>query len=546
MTDFTGNNKKNKHETIDQVIDDAADGAIPECEVLTYDELLELAGEMHWESSPHDVQTLLEMALHLSALERDGLTRKIKEKTKVTLGAQRDCLRSIDPSMDMEAPDHLELAHEIIERFGKDNLIANSAYLYKWQPDNGLWQKLQERHIRQEIQQIIQAKNVYVTHSLTKSVAEIISDQSYRSSHRWNINPDIINFTNGELHWIDGQWQLKAHCREHYCTTQIPHSYNSNALCQRFEQFLDEVFRDDGDKGEKRELLLQMLGYTLASHARYEAFIILIGSGANGKSVVMELLRHLLGNQNVCGVQPSNFSHRFQRGHLDGKLANLVTEIAEGGEIDDAGIKAITSGELMTAEHKNKPPFDFMPFCTCWFGTNHLPHSSDYSDALQRRAKIVSFNRVFKAGIDQDPSLKRKLCDEAEGIIALCLAAYGRVIKAGCFIEPHSSLEYKRQWQLQNDQVRQFIDERCECAADNQIDSKMLYDTYTRWADDEGVTRKLKHKTFSNRLRQFGCTPDKGTAGRRIITGISLVGIENCYAASGASGASSRHWAKAL
>ena len=60
------------------------------------------------------------------------------------------------------------------------------------------------------------------------------------------------------------------------------------------------------------------------------------------------------------------------------KLANLVTEIAEGAVMADAELKAITSGELTTAEHKNKDPFDFQPFSTCWFGTNHMPHTRDF------------------------------------------------------------------------------------------------------------------------------------------------------------------------
>jgi putative DNA primase/helicase len=81
----------------------------------------------------------------------------------------------------------------------------------------------------------------------------------------------------------------------------------------------------------------------------------------------------------------------------------------------DAEIKAITSGELITAEHKNKPPFDFSPFATCWFGTNHMPHTRDFSDALFRRALILTFNRVF-AEHERDPKLKEKLIAELEGI----------------------------------------------------------------------------------------------------------------------------------
>ena len=42
-----------------------------------------------------------------------------------------------------------------------------------------------------------------------------------------------------------------------------------------------------------------------------------------------------------------------------------IAEIAEGAEIADAQLKAIVSGELTTAEHKHRAPFDFHPFATC-------------------------------------------------------------------------------------------------------------------------------------------------------------------------------------
>ncbi|MGE0199159.1 MAG: hypothetical protein AB7H48_07675 [Parachlamydiales bacterium] len=55
---------------------------------------------------------------------------------------------------------------------------------------------------------------------------------------------------------------------------------------------------------------------------------------------------------------------------MQGKLANIITEIAKGSTIPDAQLKGIVSGEKVTAEHKH-----MAPFYTCWFGTNHMPYS---------------------------------------------------------------------------------------------------------------------------------------------------------------------------
>jgi hypothetical protein len=134
----------------------------------------------------------------------------------------------------------------------------------------------------------------------------------------------------------------------------------------------------------------------------------LIGSGANGKSVLMSVLISLLGKNNVTAVQPDQFESRFQRAHFHGKLANVITEIKEGGEIADAQLKSLVSGEMTTAEHKFKEPFEFIPFATHWFGTNHMPHTRDFSDALFRRAIILTFNNKFE-GKNCDVHFKQNL-----------------------------------------------------------------------------------------------------------------------------------------
>jgi putative DNA primase/helicase len=204
------------------------------------------------------------------------------------------------------------------------------------------------------------------------------------------------------------------------------------------------------------------------------------------------------------------------------KLVNLVTEIAEGAEIADAELKAIVSGELTTAEHKHQPPFDFRPYATCWFGTNHMPHTRDFSDALFRRALVIPFNRKFKEGENADPHLKEKLAGELSGILNLALAAYADVLRRGSFAEPASCLRAKEEWRLEADQVAQFINERCEMMPDSRVESLELYLAYKQWTEDAGIARRLNRKNFTNRVQRRGGQPCKGTAGKRMIAGVRL------------------------
>lgn len=426
----------------------------------------------------------------------------------------------------MSEPDHLELARDVINRIGPENILGTSAHVWRWH-ESGVWRSVADRVIKQDVQRTLEDNDHSISRGLVDAVTDVLKTEIHAEEHDWNPNHDTINVLNGELHWNGTEWELQAHCREHYRTTQIPLIYNPQAECPRFVKFLDEIFRDDLDKKDKIAALVEMIGYTLVSHALFERFALLVGSGANGKSVVMEVIKALVGRENVSAVQPSQFGNKFQRAHLHLKLANLVTEIAEGGEIADAELKAITSGELTTAEHKNKDPFDFCPFSTCWFGANHMPHTRDFSDALFRRALVIPFNRVFKAGVDADPHLKTKLVDELPGIMNMGLQAFGGVLKRGSFTEPQSCLIAKEEWRKEADQAMQFVEECCFMGEHFEVSSADLYANYRNWAESVGITRKLNKKNFSTRLVRIGCKLRAGTAGKRMITGIRVISLRD-------------------
>lgn len=303
--------------------------------------------------------------------------------------------------------------------------------------------------------------------------------------------------------------------------TQIPVTYDPAAQAPRFVQFLEEVFAGKEDEFERGTLVCEMLGYTLLSTCDREKFMLLIGPGGNGKSKLLNVVAGLVGRENVTGVQPSQFENRFQRAHLAGKLANIVTEIAEGAEIADAQLKSIVSGELTTAEHKHKPPFDFRPFCTCWFGTNHMPHTRDFSDALFRRAFILTFDRVFKEE-EQDPQLDEKLAKELPGILNLALDGIARVIKRGYFTKVNSSEEAKGDWSYRCDQVAQFVKDWCDVGTDKHDTVTNIYAEYLLWASSCGIKKTLSKRGLVDRLCRFPGVSRSRDMNDRMVEGVEV------------------------
>lgn len=422
------------------------------------------------------------------------------------------------PAPDPEISPHMEMARACLASFGAGNVLYALGGF--WRYDSGVWRAMDAQAVKQAAHKLYPGR--IRSANTTNSILELAKTEAFVDGQVFApAGMRSVNVKNGVLHWNGQAWELRPHRREDYATSQLPVAYDANAAAPRFEQFLAEVFQGDEDADEKAILLCEALGYSILTTAEMEKFFLLIGAGANGKSVLLNTLEAFVGRENACAVQPSQFENRFQRAHLHGKLVNVVSEIAEGAEIADAQLKAIVSGELTTAEHKLRPPFDFRPYSTCWFGTNHLPHTRDFSQALFRRALVIPFNRVFEEH-EQDKLLLQKLKAELPGILNLALDGAARLFARGVFTTPKSSTQAATEWRVQADQVAQFAEDCCRFRPDAKVSSKELFERYQEWAGEAGIAKKVNRKNFSDRMTRLGACIHRGTGGNRLLLGVEV------------------------
>ena len=475
----------------------------------------------------HEIAPLIATS-GLKGSEQLTLRKAIAAKAGVSVASLKADAQELMKANPLD--NHLAAAKEIVTALGGvDNLVCSADSFWRW--NERVWVELHDREVKQRIHAM--AAGSPITGTVVASILDMAKTESYRKGHLFdNGNPDDLSISceNCDLVLVDDfcdvwGWEAAPHKRERYRTVLLPVQYDPEAQAPRFERFLREVFEGDFDSQQKRTLILEAVGYTLTTSTRFEKFFMLIGSGSNGKSVLLEVLARLVGQRGVCAVQPSEFENRFQLGHLRGKLANIVTEIAEGGEIADAKLKALVSGEIQTAEQKGKDPFDFRPVATHWFGTNHLPHTRDFSDALFRRAEIITFNNKF-VGEKCNPRLFSELEGELSGILNLALKAVQTAFNVGHFTKVPSSEEIKQRWRTESDQAAQFLEECCTLTPEGRESSKAVYERYGYWANENGIVRRLGHKAFTNRLERLGVKPVKGTGGIRFLAGISLLKLD--------------------
>lgn len=483
-----------------------------------FDEVLSNAKALTPQSDPQVIGAILKNTVDMPAISRRRVLEAIKASAKLPLSALNEALKE---SAETEKTDDLTLARHVIESIGRENILCTTPFVYHWN-DSGVWRVLEDRAVKKIVQTNIEEKVTTLSKSTVESVTDVFKTELFINRHQFDVGaPDTVNCLNGELSLVTGKWQLSPHIREHYRTTQIPVAYDPRADAPRFKQFMREVFTGDVDGEDKTIAVLEMIGYTLMAHCRHERFVILVGTGANGKSKLLGTIEGLCGVENVSGVQPSMFDRSFQRAHLHGKLANIVSEVKQGEVIDDASLKSIVSGEPTTVEHKFKDPFIMRPFATCWFGTNHMPHTRDFSDALFRRALVIPFNNTFKPELGNcDYNLQDKLLTELPGILNLALTAYALALENG-FTVPQSCLDAREEWRLEADQVAQFIEAECDIVQTGEIASRFLYDCYRKWADRAGIAKMVTETTFSKRLEMLGHEKKKKAAGMFVL-GLTL------------------------
>ena len=477
------------------------DEPLPEFTVATLQEAV-IRAPAHEPQRTDKMREIAAAAGTLSPIECDAVLTFMKNITGMSIVA----LRSEAAKSARREDDHLAHARATIKTIGPENILFAQSHFWRW--DGAVWRRRVDMDVSRDVIATLSASQEKVTNPLVESVTGLTRKETYRPDHVFNIgSPDVVNTPGGELELTASGWTIHPHRREHYRTTLVPVRYDPDAQAPAFVQFLYDIFRDDPDRDARIVCVLELLGYSLMSHAKHEKFVLLIGNGANGKSVLLRVVEALVGRDNAAAVKPSEFGNKWQRAHLHMKLANIVSELPEGKMIADDELKAIVSGEISTVEMKNRDPFDMRAFATCWFGTNHMPHTRDFSDGLYRRAIILPFNRQF-AEHEQDEHLADKLVAELPGILNLAVDYYAAALRNG-FTLPPSSIAAREEWRREADQVRSFVAERCEADPTGEVTLADLFLNFEIWARAAGVRNIVGKREFGKRIRNQGYAPKR-------------------------------------
>lgn len=272
-----------------------------------------------------------------------------------------------------------------------------------------------------------------------------------------NEYPLVVNFRNGTYDLQSEQF--KPHNPSIFSLNQINCIYDPDAKCDYVDTLLNNV---SCDNKSIRLLLEELLGYILIGDCRFQKSFILLGEGANGKSVFLDMIINWLGAENCSSLALEDLSDRFRPSQLVGKMVNIGDDSGADLLKNTAIFKKLVTGDPITLEFKHGQPFSYANRAKMIFSANNLPPSSDKSNGFMRRMTIIPFNAKFlPTDDDYDPLIGKKVCtEEAKSyILNLAIKSAKRLLQNKQFTIPEIVLEEISKYEIANNNVLSYISE---------------------------------------------------------------------------------------
>jgi putative DNA primase/helicase len=321
------------------------------------------------------------------------------------------------------------------------------------------------------------------------------------SGEGWDSNPMLFAVANGVIDLQTGK--LRKGEPSDRITVHSNISYEPIANCPLWEQFLSDIFNGDA---ELIAYVQRAVGYCLTGATTEQCFFLCYGTGANGKSTFLEILRRVVGAY--------GFNLPFSAFELQGRSSipndmaaiagrRLVTslETNESVQLNEARIKALTGGDQVTARFLYCELFEFLPAAKFWLACNHQPKVADDSPGFWRRTRLIPFTQSFVG--KEDRELLAKLTAEAPGILNWVLNGCLRWQNEGLGL-PTVVKEVTDAYRQDSDQLGEFIGDECILVPEKRVAASELWARYLEWASDCGERERLDRRAFSRRLETKG------------------------------------------
>lgn len=266
-------------------------------------------------------------------------------------------------------------------------------------------------------------------------------------------------------------------------TNRIPWDFNPHAYDELTDKTLNKIACNDP---VIRALLEEATGYAMFRRNELGKAFILTGTGSNGKSTFLNMLKQLYGKRNTSSLDLKKLSDRFSTVMLFGKLANIGDDISDEFIMDASIFRKVVTGETIDAEQKGQPKFEFDPYVKLFFSANNIPRMGKGRDsnAILRRLVIIPFEASFSP---TDPDFvpfigdKLKSQDAMEYMIQIGIAGLKRILENQQFSSSEKIQKELDEYEESNNPIIGFI---TECEMENfPVENEQTNRVYQRYIE---------------------------------------------------------------
>jgi P4 family phage/plasmid primase-like protien len=249
-------------------------------------------------------------------------------------------------------------------------------------------------------------------------------------------------------------------------------------------QFIADIFPD----GDTRHYVLKWLASHFSGKVKDELFHVLIGTGANGKSKLQELMSLVMGTlyatttiKTFTGQRAEANATNSNYKAIVNKRSVWVQEPGPGDSINGGVLKELTGGDKVSFRGLYEECSEFKPQAKFALVANHKPKVPADDQALWRRMRCIRFKRVFKANPDpenplecqRDDNLGTKLPGWAPALHWYLLTQYYPLyVKEGILRDeqvPATIYRETEQYRAANDEIVDFVSANMDHVTDEPL-----------------------------------------------------------------------------
>lgn len=310
--------------------------------------------------------------------------------------------------------------------------------------DGRIWTECNDAVLKQSLRVGLAEKSLDAVNCRTiqrdwSKIQALVFNEAYNGAklNELKLNKALVGFRNGVWDFTDVDNPVYHPFGDKMeVLSLLPYDYDPRALCPTWESFLCSVLT----RGQ-RELLQKFLGLGIvdrkAMARKVESTLWLVGPGANGKSVIFDVVLGVYGRESVSSVGlkaliGGNGGERARFiGEIVGKTFNYCTEIQAdviGGSAD--AFKSLCSGEpqIVKRLYKDVVSSDDIPYLI--FNMNQKPVFKSLDEAVMRRLLFIKFKTTVR-DVDRNPNLSSELASEYSGIRNWMIAGYRKFVADG-------------------------------------------------------------------------------------------------------------------